>query len=84
MSWRRRQLMLEPRIRIYWGKKEEDLMSYCDEGASKATARFLFSVITPGVLSELDERGYDTTTLRFQIRKKSPNALDRIVRELGA
>ena len=73
---------LEPRIRIYWSKKEEDLLAHCDEGTSKATARFLFSVIPSDVLKELDRRGYDVTTFRFQIRKKPPNVLDRIAREL--
>lgn len=73
--------MLEPRIRVYWGKKENDLMVAWDEGASRQTSKYLISQVFPKeVLQELDRRGYDTTTIRFQIRKKPPSVLDQLAR----
>ena len=65
---------------MYWGKSEEGLLVAWDEGASKPTARFLFMVFSPDVLAELDSRGYDTTTIRFQIREKPPGVLDQLAR----
>ena len=35
----------------------------------------LFSKMKPSLLEELDARGYDITTLRFSIMKKTPNAI---------
>lgn len=72
--------MLEPRIRLYWSKKEDSLMANWDDGCSSATSRFLFNVLHTKVLAELDQRGYDLTTLRFQIRKKTPGVLDQLAR----
>lgn len=70
---------LQPRIRIYWSKREQDLMGYADKGASKSTIRYLFGYAFPKeVLKELDERGYDVSTLRFQIRRKPPGVLDQL------
>lgn len=76
--------MLEPRIRMYWSKKEKDLMVNWEPGTCRATARYLMHVITLEVMEELDRRGFDTTTIRFQIRRKPINVLDRIVREIDA
>jgi hypothetical protein len=63
--------MTEPRIRLFWSKKQKDLMVAWDPNTSRATARYLMTdVLTQDVLDELDKRGFDVTTLRFQIRKK--------------
>jgi hypothetical protein len=61
---------LQPRIRLYWSKKERDLMVNWDAGTSRATARYLMGVISEEVLEELERRGFDKETIRFQIRKK--------------
>lgn len=63
-------MSLPPRIRLYWSKKENDLMVNWDTGASSATARYLMGVLSKGVLKELESRGFDISTIRFQIRKK--------------
>lgn len=75
--------MLEPRIRIYWSKKENDLMVNWDPGTSKTAAKYLLHVLCPSVLAELDRRGYDTTTIRFQIRKKPDNVLDQMAKAVS-
>ena len=62
--------MPEPRVRLYWSKREDSLMVNWDPGTSSATARYLMGVLSKDVLKELDERGLDVSTLRFQIRKK--------------
>lgn len=72
--------MLEPRIRLYWRKTEKSLIAHWDEGASKATSMYLFQVFGEDVLAQLDKRGYDISTLRFQIRKKPPGVLDQLAR----
>ena len=44
-----------------------------DAGTCRATARYLLSIVlNEEVCAELDRRGFDLTTLRFQIRKKKP------------
>lgn len=73
----------EPRIRVWWSKKEQDLMVTWDPGTEKSAGRVILNIFSEDVLTELDRRGYDTTTIRFQIRKKPPNVLDRIAKEIG-
>jgi len=70
--------MLEPRIRVWWSKKERDLMVTWEPGTAKSDAKVFLRLFTEDVMKELDWRGYDTTTLRFQIRKKPPAVLDRL------
>jgi len=69
----------EPDMCIAWG-----------EGCSKTDAKLLnnaiasehpdlfaeplFSKMMPSLIDELESRGYDITTLRFSIRKTTPNA----------
>jgi hypothetical protein len=62
---------LPPRIRLYWSKRENDLMADWDSETSNANANFLLTVFNKETLESLDRRGYDLTTLRFQIRKKA-------------
>jgi hypothetical protein len=73
--------MLEPRVRAYYSKVEGQLMIAWDPGADKALSRYLFhTAFNEEVLEELDRRGYDVTTIRFQIRKKPPGVLDQLAR----
>ncbi|MGE3483622.1 MAG: hypothetical protein AB7L09_02700 [Nitrospira sp.] len=68
-----------PRIRIYWSNREKDLIANCEDGTSKSTARYIFgAVLPPEVLSELDKRGYDVESIRFQIRRKPLGVLDQM------
>ncbi len=76
--------MLEPRIRVFWSAKDYDLKAAWDAGcASQDGGYLLFLLFNKTFLEALDERGYDIKTLRFQIRKKPPNALDRIVNAIN-
>lgn len=61
---------------VRWDKRQNDvIISY---PKSKSDAHFilhrLFGVIPgEGLMAELEERGYDTTTFRFQIELKEPS-----------
>lgn len=61
---------LTPRIRVYWSKTEKDLMVNWDAGCSSSTANYIICNFTKSFIDELEKRGYDVSTLRFQIRKK--------------
>lgn len=80
-----------PGHKVYWSKKEKDLIYWTDgtvqmdDGteltASRATSKLLhyaFDVVDvfdgKSLTQELEERGYDMTTLKFEIRKKIPFA----------
>lgn len=59
------------KLRMYWSKKENDLMFWSPEGFfTTAAARYLDSIFTKEVLKELESRGYDITTLKFSIEPK--------------
>lgn len=60
-----------PDLRAYWSRRERDVMFWrsAHEGGS-ANAAYLHHVIGGDFLRELDRRGFDTTTLRFSIRRK--------------
>jgi len=62
--------MPKDKIRVYWSKKEGDLMVDWDHEAGQANPRYVLSLFPQEVLDELTNRGYDISTLRFQIRKK--------------
>lgn len=62
-----------PRLRLFWSRKEKDLMAAWDDGISKASGRYVMSIFTDAILKDLDERGFDIATLRFQIRRKAAN-----------
>ena len=74
-------------VKMYWSKREKDLMFDWNSPASKSDShllhnvlcnkRFLPSFLSPkewqeekSLIDELEERGYDITTLKFSIKKK--------------
>lgn len=65
-------------LRMQWSKRENDLaFSWGGEGACKADSNLLATALamTPiaggrTLRGQLEERGYDITTLRFSIRRK--------------
>lgn len=57
---------------VHWSKSENDWMC---TGATRATqallAHYLVNTDTfQNILKELDDRGYDLSTLRFSVKKK--------------
>jgi hypothetical protein len=62
------------KLRAYWSKKE-GLMLYSPMGfGTTSDARYVACVLSDEVLAELDERGYDTTTIKFSIEPKQGHA----------
>ena len=73
-------------LKAQWGKLAHDTADICyawGECVSKADAHLLHNALssehlrhldnkwTPSLLKELESRGYDLTTLKFSIQKKS-------------
>lgn len=60
------------KLRVYWSKKENDLMFFFPLGQqTKCDASYLYSaVFSAEVLRELEARGYDLTTIKFEISPK--------------
>lgn len=63
-----------PDIAFRWSKRENDIQVKWAAGC-RATARYLMGRIfgvgySDDLLKELDQRGYDVTTLRFSINRK--------------
>lgn len=62
------------KLRAYWNKKEKDTMFYHPAGYMvKCDAAFLHTVFTKEFRKELEDRGYDWTTFKFEISPKLPN-----------
>lgn len=58
-------------VRVYWSKCENDLVVNWDRERGGANPRYIIGLFPQEVLDELDRRGYDTSTLRFSIKKKT-------------
>ena len=59
------------KLRVNWGKRERDLMFHFPLGFyTKSDAHYLHGVFTAEFIKEMDERGYDITTLKFEISPK--------------
>lgn len=63
-------------LRVRWSKRERDLMFAYEQHPSDGHLMYGAFCVTPvcdgkSLADELDARGYDLTTLRFQIRKKA-------------
>jgi hypothetical protein len=54
-------------LRSYWSKRERDTIFWYDK--HKPDGHLLHHHLSP-LLDELDRRGFDVTTARFQIRRK--------------
>lgn len=62
-------------LKAYYGRAEGDGPDVCfawGEGVQKANGAYLaFDVFNSDFRREMEERGFDITTLRFSIHKKS-------------
>jgi len=56
-------------LRVYWSKRENDWMI---DSATRASGSLVFNMLSKlkDELKDLDERGYDLTTLRFMVKQK--------------
>jgi len=64
----------DKKLRAYWSKRERDTMYYHPTGRNtRADAHFLNGIFTKEMRKELEERGYDWTTFKFEISPKLQN-----------
>lgn len=62
------------KLRAYFSKKENDTVFWHPAGyCTKADAAFLHDIFTKTFRSELESRGYDWKTFKFEISPKTPN-----------
>jgi len=62
------------KLRAFWSKRERDTMFEHPYGLmTKNDARFIHGVFTKEFQKELEERGYDWATFKFEISPKLPN-----------
>ena len=56
-------------IRVYWSKREKDWMI---DSASRPSGHFMSELLRKiqPELKDLDDRGYDLTTLRISVKQK--------------
>lgn len=56
------------KLRVYWWKKERDVAFHWPGGIqTKCDAHYLSGIFTKEFQEEMERRGYDITTLRFEI-----------------
>lgn len=70
-----------------WSKRERDVMLDWPAGyGAKSDARWLADMFNLAFTKELEQRGYDPTTLRFSVAvdPKSPHAQDKFPSLLAA
>ena len=77
MYWGRESHGRAPDIMLAWQgdssmERDTQLLHYmmCSKHPDPS-AKPLFSVMRPSLMEELDARGYDLTTLKFSIKKKT-------------
>lgn len=62
------------KLRAYWSKGERDLMLWNPAGeGTRPDARFLSDLFGKDFQAEMERRGYDFTTLKFEISPKVGN-----------
>jgi hypothetical protein len=69
------------KLQVRWSKREKDVLFVYPRKADGALMNYFFCFLRSGqdktLLEELEERGYDTKTLKFSISQKEPkSALD--------
>lgn len=59
----------EDKFRVYWDKKENDIMFYHPAGRNTGADGWYYHsyVFTSEFLEEMKRRGYDITTIKFEI-----------------
>lgn len=79
MKWldkkQRMRLKKKEKLTAYWDKKENCIGAYHPLGfMTKTDAHYLFdNVFTKEFVKEMTDRGYDVTTMKFEISPKLPN-----------
>jgi hypothetical protein len=64
----------QDKLRAYWSNKENDIEFHWPGGVStKADGHYLYSVLTDEVVKELQRRGYDPRSLKFEISPMKGN-----------
>ena len=62
------------KLTAYWSKKEEDIEVYKPLSRYNGIYGYLFNnVFNHDFRKEMEERGYDITTMKFEICPKLPN-----------
>ena len=58
-------------LRVYWSKREKDWMI---DSATRPSGHLMCNVLEKikDELADLDERGYDLTTLRLTVKQQEP------------
>lgn len=69
------RLKKKDKLTAYWDKKENCIGAYHPLGLMTQTdAHYLFdNVFTKEFVKEMADRGYDVTTMKFEISPKLPN-----------
>ena len=61
-------------LKVNWSKRERDLMIHNPYGVhTNADAAYLFGFFNKDFIKEMAERGYDITTVKFEIKPILPN-----------
>lgn len=74
------------KLRINWSKRENDLMIHFPLGSQTVCDGHLLASMLRDLRPELERRGYDITTLRFEISPKAGHdrfASERLVEKIG-
>ena len=59
------------KLRVYWDKKEKDVIVEYPQGFfTKSDARYLTEIFSKEFQQELEKRGYDITSVKFEISPK--------------
>lgn len=62
------------KLRVSWGKKQRELMFHWPIGvATKSDAHYLYGIFNELFIGEMQRRGYDVQTLRFEISPLAGN-----------
>ena len=67
------KLRPKDKLRVTWSKREDDLMFHYPLGVQTKCDGGYMSGVFASLASELEKRGYDTTTIRFSIEPMAGN-----------
>jgi len=85
----RRRLWKKEKLVVFWSQREKDFLIRFPRSQDGSLAYYVFCCESPvrrfgetpdwgwdpSFVKELESRGYDTTTLRFSVERKSPVAV---------
>lgn len=74
------------KLRVDWSKKEGDLILHYPIGRfTKNDAHYLSRFFNNEFIKEMTDRGYDITTLKFEVSPKLPdlNLFETLTKELN-